>query len=86
MVQESPDQYITLRRAAQIAGLTYTTLKSQARPRANSAPKLRVVRLGPRTVLTTRAWLHEYLMGRDVSNRHAMALPADYVPPLTDGG
>jgi len=81
MDMEQPDQYITLRRAAQIAGLSYPTLKAQAKPRNDTPPRLRVARLGPRTVLTTRRWLHEYLTGRDGTNTHAAPLPTGYQPP-----
>ena len=81
MTLEGPDQHITLRRAAELAGLSYPTLKAQSKPRKDAPARLRVERLGPRTVLTTRRWLHEYLMNRDETNTHAAKLPEGYRVP-----
>ena len=77
---EPPGEYITLARAAQIAGLSPETLRKQARRRGDAPPRLRTVRLG-HDRLTTRRWLHEYLLGRDETNTHAAPLPVGYVPP-----
>jgi len=78
---ENPDQYITLPRAAHVAGLSYPTLKAQAKPRKDTPPRLQIARLGPRTVLTTLRWLHEYLMGRDETNTRTAPLPEGYQAP-----
>jgi len=49
--------YITLAQAVEIAGYSSkSTLYKAARER-----RLRTVRIGPHTVVTTRAWLDEYL-------------------------
>jgi len=81
MDMEEPDQYITLRRAAHIARLSFPTVKAQAKPRQDTRPRLRVARLGPPTVLTMRRGLREYLMGRDETNTHAAPLPEGYRVP-----
>jgi len=79
---EAPDQHITLRRASQISGLAYPTLKAQAKARGTMPAKLRVERLGPRTVLTTRRWLHEYLTAASERDKGARKpLPQGYVAP-----
>lgn len=73
---EAPDQYISLRRAGELSGVTPGTLKVQA-----VAGKLRTVKLA-RDLLTTRRWLHEYLLeatGRDKGRRKP--LPEAYQPP-----
>jgi hypothetical protein len=82
---EPVDTYITLARAGQISGLSPETLRKQAHPRKGQPPRLRTVRLG-HDRLTTRRWLHEYLMGRDERNQHAAPLPDDYVPPEVPHG
>lgn len=76
MTLEGPDEYISLARAAEISGLSPTTLRAQAR-----AHKLRTVRTR-REWFTTRRWLHAYLLGatrRDKGGRKP--LPDDYIPP-----
>jgi hypothetical protein len=74
---EGPDEYITLARAAQIAGLAPTTLRNQA-----LAGWLRTVRPG-HDRLTTRRWLHAYLRTRGTHHRGATpkALPDAYIAP-----
>jgi hypothetical protein len=73
---EGPEEWITIRRAAEISGLAANTLDHQAR-----AGKLRTVH--PRKHrYTTRRWLHEYLMAaseRDKGQRKP--LPKNYRPP-----
>ena len=81
MDTENPDQYMTRRGAAHLAGMSRPTLKAQARPRNDTPPRQWVARLGSRTVLTTLRWLHEYLMGRDETNTHAAPLPEGYQAP-----
>ena len=75
---EPSDTYITLARAAQLSGLAAGTLRVLSNPRDGKEPRLRTVRLG-HDRLTTRRWLHEYLMGRDGRNQQAAPLPPDYV-------
>jgi hypothetical protein len=71
---EGPDDLITLARAGEIAGLAATSLVGPA-----ILGRLRTIRDGRRR-LTTRRWLHEYLMSRNpVSGRKQ--LPPDYVAP-----
>jgi hypothetical protein len=73
---EGPDEWITIARAARISGLARSTLSHQA-----VAGKLQSGLAG-RKRLTTRRWLHEYLMGastRDKGTRKP--LPPDYVAP-----
>lgn len=81
MDMEEPDQYIMLRCAAHTAGRSYPTRKAQAKPRNDTPPRLRVARLGPRAILTTRRWPHEYLMGRDETKTHAAPLLEGYQAP-----
>jgi hypothetical protein len=74
---EGPDDPITLKRAGELSGVSPSTLRTQA-----LAGKLRTNKLGPRTQVTTRRWLHEYLMEaaeRDKGRR--LPLPEDYVAP-----
>lgn len=73
---ESPDEYISLKRAGDLSGVRPTTLRVQA-----LAGKLRTVKLA-RDRLTTRRWLHEYLVAageRDKGSR--LPLPEGYQPP-----
>ncbi len=73
---EPPDQWISLERAAHIAGLSPKTLRHQA-----AAGKLQTVQPA-RDLFTTRRWLHEYLTSRDGSRGAQPApLPADYQAP-----
>jgi hypothetical protein len=72
---EAPDACISLTRAAQLSGRKEETLRVRA-----MRGRLRTIKRG-RDHLTTRRWLHEYLMSRDDTNTHGPPLPADYVPP-----
>jgi len=74
--------YITLARASEISGVAATTLSNQAR-----AGKLQTKLLG-RTRITTRVWLHEYLVARDAHQGPRKALPESYQDPslATSGG
>lgn len=73
---EAPDAYISIARAAQLAGLSPKTLSVQI-----WRGKLRTVKLA-HDRLTTRRWLHEYLAHRDTSRGGQPApLPPIYVPP-----
>jgi hypothetical protein len=71
---EGPDELIPLQRAAEIAGLSDPTLQGRAHQ-----GKLRTICDGQR-FLTTRRWLHEYLMSRPHASGRK-PLPADYVAP-----
>ena len=71
---ESPEVYITLKRAAALSGLSPNTLLIQARD-----GKLKTVQPA-RDRFTTRRWLHEYLQSRDTRG-HAAPLPEGYVAP-----
>ena len=74
---EGADEYISIPRAALLAGLAPATLRSQATRRKRS---LRTTRIAGRGVVTTRRWLHEYLAQRDPrGSRHP--LPASYIAP-----
>jgi hypothetical protein len=73
---EGPDEWITITRAARISGLAKSTLSHQA-----VAGKLQS-RLSGHNRLTTRRWLHQYLMDaseRDKGKRKP--LPPGYVAP-----
>jgi len=73
---EDPDEYITLKRAARLSGLSTETLRVQA-----NAGKLTTVKLG-RDHLTNRRWLHQYLQAADAAQGgQRKPLPADYVIP-----
>lgn len=72
---EGPDDYISLPRAAQIAGLSVNTIRAQVRNN-----KLKVVQFGTER-LTTRKWLHEYLTSRDERRQQSAPLPEDYQAP-----
>jgi hypothetical protein len=73
---EAPDTYITLRRASQLSGVSSGTLRVQA-----NKGKLHTVRLG-HDLLTTRRWLHAYLMEASERDRgRRLPLPADYQAP-----
>ena len=73
---EQPDELISLRRAAELAGITLGTVRSQA-----SAGKLRTRAVGHER-LTTRLWLHEYLMVADERDKGTRKpLPEGYVAP-----
>jgi hypothetical protein len=71
---EGPDELISLRRAAKIAGLAKSSLKGQA-----YVGRLRTVRDGQR-YLTTRRWLHAYLLSRKPESGRK-ELPPGYVAP-----
>jgi hypothetical protein len=70
---EGPDDQITLKRAAEIAGLTAETLKPAAKE-----GRLQAIMPG-HEYLTTRRWLHRYLAGR--KRGVVKPLPAGYVAP-----
>jgi hypothetical protein len=70
MIDES-DGYISLSRAAELSGLGAETLRVHA-----IRGRLCTIRSG-RDLLTTRRWLHEYLMTRDETREQAAALPPD---------
>lgn len=75
---EAPDEYITLRRAAELCGVAFHTLRVQANRNhlRTAAPKY------ARDRFTTRRWLHEYLTTRDSSRGgKARELPSWYVAP-----
>ena len=73
---EAPDQYISIARAAQLAGLSPVTLRIQVQ-----RGKLHTVKLA-RDLLTTRRWLHDYLVNRDDSRgAQPLPLPPEYVAP-----
>ena len=72
---EPADTPITLKRAAEIAGLSPGTLKEQAR-----RGKLATMQYG-RDRLTTRRLLHDYLVSRDQRRGKRAPLPDGYVPP-----
>jgi excisionase family DNA binding protein len=70
---EGPDEPITLKRAAELAGLTMTTLRDAARD-----GRLQASRPG-HDWLTTRRHLHRYLAGR--RRGVVKPLPAGYHAP-----
>ena len=77
---EPPDEYISIARAAEIAGLSPKTLRHQT-----VAGKLRTVKPA-HDLLTTRRWLHDYLTGRDSSRGGLPSpLPEGYTAPETSG-
>lgn len=71
---EGPTEYITLKRAGELSGISADTLRNQVK-----RGRLRTVRIG-RDNMTTRVWLHEYLRSRSARG-HTKPLPPDYVPP-----
>jgi hypothetical protein len=73
---EEPAQLITLQRASELSGVAAATLANQAR-----SGKLRTVKVTARMRMTTRVWLHQYLMARDPRRGRPAPLPPDYVPP-----
>jgi hypothetical protein len=72
---EGPDEYITVRRAAQISGLSGDTLS-----RAGHTGRLQMVQVGWHRY-TTRRMLHRYLMSRTEHGGPRKPLPPDYVAP-----
>ncbi|HWE64017.1 MAG TPA: hypothetical protein VHB98_20065 [Chloroflexota bacterium] len=72
---EGPDDRITIKRAAQISGRAPETLRRHA-----YRGSLHTIQVG-RVRMTTRRWLHEYLMPRGETDEHAPPLPPAYVPP-----
>ena len=73
---EEPDTYVSLDRAAELCARSPDTLRALA-----VRGRLRTVKIG-RKHLTTRRWLHEYLMqasGRDQGR--CLSLPESYVAP-----
>jgi hypothetical protein len=75
MELEPVDQFISIARAAQLADVSPHTLRNQAR-----AGKLRTQKLG-HDLVTSRRWLHEYLMSRDTQRGRTKPLPVDYRAP-----
>ncbi len=73
--REGPDDYIALAHAAELCGLSAGTLRNQA---LNG--RLQTVKLAGNHV-TTRRWLHAYLVSRGDTNGRAAPLPADYRAP-----
>jgi hypothetical protein len=71
---EGPDEHITLRRAAQMSGISRDTLSH-----AGHTGRLQMVQVGWHRY-TTRRWLHAYLMSRKAASGRK-SLPADHVPP-----
>jgi hypothetical protein len=75
-ILEPSTQYISIARAAELAGLSAGTLSVQAR-----RGTFRTVKLAC-DLVTTRQWLHEYLTNRDDRRGGQPApLPEGYVPP-----
>jgi hypothetical protein len=73
---EAPDVYISLTRAAELAGRRFEILRVQA-----VRGRLRTIKTGGEH-LTTRRWLHEYLLrAAPNGSERFLPLPADYVPP-----
>jgi excisionase family DNA binding protein len=72
---EEPMELITIKRAAEISGISPNTLRQQVRKE-----RLRTVKPG-HDLLTTRTWLHEYLTSRDATFGKVKPLPPDYVAP-----
>jgi hypothetical protein len=73
---EGTDEFILLRRAAELSGRSPKTLHEQAMQR-----RLRTVKLGYNR-LTTRRWLHEYLMQAGAHAKERFRpIPEDYAPP-----
>jgi excisionase family DNA binding protein len=68
---EGPDDQITLRRAADLAGLTVQTLQQAAKE-----GRLQATMPG-NEYLTSRRWLHRYLAGR--KRGVVKPLPVDYL-------
>jgi hypothetical protein len=76
---EEPMEFISLARAAEISGVAHATLRQQA-----GRKRLRTVQIA-RNHLTTRTWLHEYLMAREGRQGPRKPLPPDYVVPGKEG-
>jgi hypothetical protein len=72
---EDPMELISLKRAGEISGLSPGTLNVQARN-----GRLKTVKPA-HDWLTTRVWLHEYLMAREGRQGGRKPLPPDYVAP-----
>jgi hypothetical protein len=72
---EGPDEHITLKRAAELSGLTPGTLKRIVNTRRLEAEKL------GRDWVTTRRKLHRYLESRDPIRRQTAPLPPTYRTP-----
>jgi hypothetical protein len=73
---EAPDEYISLTRAAELSGRREKTLYDLAMTR-----RLRTVKMH-RQHLTTRRWLHAYLLEARANTKGQFhPLPENYVPP-----
>jgi hypothetical protein len=74
---EGADEFISLRRAGELSGLSPATLRRQAYD-----GKLQTKALGPRMLVTTRRWLHAYLAEASKRDKGARKpLPEGYVAP-----
>lgn len=71
---EGPMEWITLQRAGEISGVSPETLR-----RVAQRGRLRVKKMGPLNV-TTRFYLHQYLVSRSTRG-HTKPLPPGYVVP-----
>ena len=77
---EPPDRHSTRIRAAALAGVHRGTLRRQVYRKKLRAEKF------VRDLVTTRRWLHEYLLSREGSRgARAAPLPEGYVPPEGPG-
>ena len=75
-VLETADEHISLIRAGELSGRDAGTLRVQA-----ARGRLRTVKIG-RDHLTTRRWLHEYLIQAKQGNSGRFSpLPEGYVAP-----
>ncbi len=72
---EPPLHYITMARASEISTILPAVLSNQAR-----AGRLQSIKLG-NTLVTTRVWLHEYLLSRETRQGRRKPLPEGYVAP-----
>ncbi len=71
--------FMTVAHASAISGVAAGTLSNQARLGRFQSVKL------SHTLLTTRVWLHEYIMSRATRQGRRKPLPADYVAPEGNG-
>ena len=77
MQLEGPDEIISLRRAGELSGVSPGTLRNQA-----IAGKLQTRKLGARMLVTTRRWLHAYLLAASDNDKGSrLPLPNGYQPP-----
>jgi hypothetical protein len=69
------DDYMSLRRASKLCGISSATLRAQA-----NKGTLRTKRVG-NDLCTTWRWLYEYLESRDATRKQSAPLPPDYQAP-----